>query len=390
MIRHIFTLFWNQKKKYGGMFIEQAVVFVVLVFCFVNTGETLARYYTPGMLNTENTLQFGPELKLEGRSLSSEETENMMRHLCETLRTHLSVVAVSECAFFVPYVRSENMNPKDSLKCEGKSVQIYVKGADEFTASVFDIKLEEGRWLPGKILADGTYPAIVTRQLADRFGWHEVVGRNISLNGKACTIVGVMAGLKQEVYKESCPTLILPYEVCGYSDWPEFIVRVRDGELKTFSNLLDRECSRLFAGTNQEIGIYSVEGLKITTMLSNIVSVGTIVIPKSFLLIFTFIGTFGLFWLYSTKRRKEFALRLVVGSTVGGLHRFVILESFVLTVLALLLGLGLFVFVYPLQFVPMLALGSAVVIMIIFSMFSAWWPAYRVSRVNPVEAMREE
>lgn len=125
-------------------------------------------------------------------------------------------------------------------------------------------------------------------------------------------------------------------------------------------------------------------------MLSNIVSVGTIVIPTSFLLIFTFIGTFGLFWLYSTKRRKEFALRLVVGSTVGGLHRFVILESFVLTVLALLLGLGLFVFVYPLQFVPMLALGSAVVIMIIFSMFSAWWPAYRVSRVNPVEAMREE
>ena len=68
MMVHIFTLFWNQKRKYGGMFVEQVVVFIVLLFCFVNSGKTLSRYYTPGMLDTENVLCFGTESKLDGDS----------------------------------------------------------------------------------------------------------------------------------------------------------------------------------------------------------------------------------------------------------------------------------------------------------------------------------
>lgn len=85
---------------------EQVVVFIVLLFCFVNSGKTLSRYYTPGMLDTENVLCFGTESKLDGDSLTPEETEKMMRGLCERLRKHSVVEAVSECAFFVPYVLS--------------------------------------------------------------------------------------------------------------------------------------------------------------------------------------------------------------------------------------------------------------------------------------------
>ena len=34
MMVHIFTLFWNQKRKYGGMFVEQVVV--ISFCCFVS------------------------------------------------------------------------------------------------------------------------------------------------------------------------------------------------------------------------------------------------------------------------------------------------------------------------------------------------------------------
>lgn len=390
MIIHIFTLFWNQKRKYGGMFVEQVVVFIVLLFCFVNTGETLSRYYTPGMLDAENVLCFGTESKLEGDSLEPEETEKMMRSLCDRLRKHSVVEAVSECAFFVPYVRPEEMNPKDSLEYEGKRIQIYVKGADKYTAELFKIRMEEGEWLSNKMLENGTYPAVVTRQLSNQFGWYEILGRRISLNGRAYTIVGVIAGLKQEAREESHSVLILPYEESGYEGWPEFVVRVQEGKQKVFSELLDREFARLFAGTNQEVSLFSLESLKVTTMLSDIVNMGAMIIPVSFLLIFTFIGTFGLFWLYSSKRRKEFALRMVVGSTIRRLYRFVISESLTLSMLALFPGGVLFCLFYPFTTVNLLALGAACGVMILFSVFSAWWPAYRVTRVNPVEAMREE
>ena len=34
-MKHIFTLFLNQKRRYGGMLAEQMLVFFVLLFCFV-------------------------------------------------------------------------------------------------------------------------------------------------------------------------------------------------------------------------------------------------------------------------------------------------------------------------------------------------------------------
>ena len=281
------------------------------------------------------------------------------------------------------------MNPKDSLGYGEKRIQIYVKGADEYTAELFKIEMEEGEWLSNEMLENGTYPAVITRQLSEQFGWHEILGRCISLNGRVYTIVGVIAGLKQEAREESRPVLILPYEESGYAGWPEFVVRVQEGKQDTFSKLLDSEFARLFLGTNQEIGLFSLESLKVTTMLSDIVNMGAMIIPVLFLLVFTFIGTFGLFWLYSSKRRKEFALRIVVGATPRELYRFVVSESLLLSVLALLPGMVLFCFVYPFDPVHLSALGCACLVMILFSVFSAWWPAYKVARVNPVEAMRE-
>ena len=200
--------------------------------------------------------------------------------------------------------------------------------------------------------------------------------------------------------------------------WFEYMVRVKEGETDNFRNLMNKEFNLMMGeepvrlsfgniekwklndmrgvfitllgmGTNQEISLFSLKSLKVTTMLSDIVNMGAMIIPVLFLLVFTFIGTFGLFWLYSSKRRKEFALRIVVGSTPRGLYRFVVSESLLLSVLALLPGMVLFCFVYPFDPVHLSALGCACLVMILFSVFSAWWPAYKVARVNPVEAMRE-
>ena len=45
---------------------------------------------------------------------------------------------------------------------------------------------------------------------------------------------------------------------------------------------------------------------------------------------------------------------------------------------------------YPFSIVNLSAFGVAVGVMILFSAFSAWLPAFQVAKVNPVEAMREE
>ena len=141
---------------------------------------------------------------------------------------------------------------------------------------------------------------------------------------------------------------------------------------------------------NVRLSFGNIEKWKLNDMRDVFITLLGIGVPTIFLFVFAFIGTFGLFWLYSSKRRQEFALRIVLGSTKGGLYRFVINESLLLSVLALIPGSILFCFVYPFNTVNLLALSAACVVMILFSVFSAWFPAYQVARVNPVEAMREE
>ena len=85
----------------------------------------------------------------------------------------------------------------------------------------------------------------------------------------------------------------------------------------------------------------------------------------------------------------EFALRLVVGATKPRLINLVVMESLILSVLAALPGMVLFGFVYDWTGVNVAAIGMTLIVMVLFAVFSAWWPAYKVAQVNPVEAMRE-
>ena len=55
MIKHILTLIWNQKYHYVGIFIEQALIFIILMFCFINVSNDVKQYTSPGILTTDNT-----------------------------------------------------------------------------------------------------------------------------------------------------------------------------------------------------------------------------------------------------------------------------------------------------------------------------------------------
>ena len=71
MIRHVFKIVWNSWKIFCGIFIEQAVVFVVLMLVVVSVFGILSKIYSPGLLNTDNTVSFGYMLsEIRGRSIN--------------------------------------------------------------------------------------------------------------------------------------------------------------------------------------------------------------------------------------------------------------------------------------------------------------------------------
>lgn len=390
MLKHIFKLFWNQKKTYVGMFVEQIIVFVVLLFCFIVMGEKGSLYFTTGMMDTKNTFTCYLFPLPNAEHISFRELNEKMGHVVERVRKAPYVIAFGKSIAMVPYMRPEEMNPFDSILVDNKKIKVILKIADEHIFKVFKPQLEEGEWLKNTLMEDGSFPAVITRQLRDEMGWCQGVGRKIYFNGAEFSVVGVISGIKQEPLKPSYPTLIVPSCVDQENRWVEYTARIKEGEADNFRNLMNKEFYKMLGDDNVELSFTDVEKWKKARVQDDFMTLIGIAVPTAFLFIFAFIGTFGLFWLYSSKRKKEFALRIVVGSTPFGLKNFVITEALVLTVLAWIPGLILFFWVYPFNIVNLLALGTACFVMVLFSVFSAWYPAYQVSRVNPVEAMREE
>lgn len=392
MLKHIFTLFLNQKKTYGGMFVEQCIVFMVLLFCFLMIGEKASLYFASGMLDSENTFAcYLSPLSVDANKALPGLYANMDR-VVEKVKQASFVVAFGKSRGMVPYVRPEEFYPCDSILIDRKKMNVFLKIADEQMAKVFKPRLEEGVWLTGKVLDDGSYPVVITRQLKDEMGWKRGVGKKIYYDGAEYTVVGVISGIKQEPLKVSYPTMIISNFNCVLNKVDvEYTARIKKGEVDRFRDLLNREFYKMNGEScGVELSMTDLEKWKRSRMQGDYVALTVVLIPTLFLFVFAFIGTFGLYWLYASRRTKEFALRIVVGSTPGGLKRFVILEALLLTVLACLPGLVLFFWLYPVNRVNLFALLAACMVMVLFSVFSAWWPAYQVSRVNPVEAMREE
>ena len=68
----------------------------------------------------------------------------------------------------------------------------------------------------------------------------------------------------------------------------------------------------------------------------------------------------------------------------------VISESVSITLLASVPGLLLSLFIYALTPVHLAAIGITLGIMLLFSVFSAWYPAYKVSGMDPAAALHYE
>ena len=389
MLKHIFVLFFNQRKKYTGILVGQMLVFVVLLYCLMAVFEAIQRYYMPGMLETDNVVYFsnfrrGARGVIDGNYSDDEKINS----LCKRLEACSMVEAVARTRFFVPYLEEERNYFWSSVKVGGNEIDVGIKCAEEKAMLVFRPVLEEGHWVEEKNLEDGSIPVVANRQLVAKAGWVNALGKKIYGFGGEFTVVGVIAGLKNHPLSQPRPILIFPYSF--RSNDRGCCVRVKAGEMDNFRDYLYREFYKIFEKGKDGLTVVDLEKLKRVRLRPDFLMLISLLVPTGFLLVFAFMGTFGIFWLYSTKRRKEFALRLVVGSTSRNLFRFIILESILLTMMALVPGCILFCWVYSFSTVNLMALGTAAGVMMLFSGFSAWWPAYQVSKVNPIEAMREE
>lgn len=384
MLRNMIILIWNDRKRFAGIFIEQILVFIVCMLCLVSIAFAVHKYNEPGILDTENVISVG-------YSVINKNVDNLndiscdFDQLLEKLSRNTNVKAISREDNFTPYIRGDS-HKLDSISIDNVRLKVYTKWADKYTKSVYNIELVEGEWLTDEKLADGSEGIVITQDIANALKWQKSIGRKMLVCNRNYTVVGVIKGFRHTVSRPSSSTIIMPISSRNTS-YKEVAVKVNDLEL--FTNDFYVEWNRTMKNRGVALTFDYLDKLRKSDMISEITDIVLQTIPTIFLIIFAFIGTFGIFWLNSKKRNKEFALRIVVGSTPNQMMWYVVKESIIITSISMVPGLLLAVFIYEFTVVHLFAIGCCIMLMLVFAIFSAWYPAYQVSQVNPVNAMRE-
>ena len=385
MLRNMVTLIWNDRKRFIGIVIEQTLVFIVCMHCLVSISFAVHEYNEPGILDTENVISIGYSV-MDKNAGNLDDISRDFDLLVEKLRRNPNVKAISREDNFTPYMRGDS-HKSDSIKVDNIQLKSYTKWADKYTKDVYNIELVEGEWISDQKLTDGSEGIVITRDIVNTLKWQKSVGKKILVYNRNYTVVGVIEGFRHTVSRPSSSIVIMPI-ASRKTSYKEIAVKAKDLDLFTID--FYAEWDKTMKNRGLALTFEYLDKARRSDVISEITDIVLQTIPTIFLIIFAFIGTFGIFWLNSKKRIKEFALRIVVGSTPNELIWYVVKESILVTLVSMLPGLLLAVFIYEFTVVHLFAIGISITLMLLFAIFSAWYPAYRVSRVNPVEAMREE
>jgi hypothetical protein len=394
MIRQVLKILWKQRRSRSGIFTEQLLVTIVLMIALVSVADLVKKYKTDGLLNVENLVWFTCMTQWIPPEKSSEIHKNI-DIIIERLRKTPFVESITRASNLAPYMRPDQFysHLSDSIHIDDKHFSAVIKVADEFGATVFKPHMKEGMWFENHELPDGSSPVVITRQFADKAGWIHGTGKNFTLNGRNFTVTGTVVGLKQESFTPSPVAIVIPYylrHLYRSGIFAENIARVKSGMEQEFIDAFYNEYQRLISDERVEPIVNNMQSMQGAAISLSIIEIVLQSILTLFLFLFAFIGTFGLYWMISRKRLKEFALRIALGSDKTQLVSILIIEGLIVTTMAVIPALVLSFFIYEYTLMHVVAVSITILVMLLFSFVSACYPAWQVARVNPAEALQYE
>ena len=285
-------------------------------------------------------------------------------------------------------------------------VQTYADGAgwDEFVA---------GRMIAGHNFTqtdvDGARPVVVlTPDVSNRlFGSLDPVGRDIRINGYRFTVIGVFEPV-ENIFSGLVPNIIaIPYSTAfKYLNVDDTFLTIlvvpeeeatqeqamedvttalrvsrslRPGEDNDF--VLMRQ-DQMFESFNRVTGMFFAAMMALASVALMVGGVGVIAIMM----------------IAVTERTREIGVRKALGATRREILLQFLVEAVTVTLIGTIAGLMiggalaamLRMFTPIPAEVPLWAIGAAIVMATISGVLFGLWPAWRASRLDPVEALRYE
>jgi predicted permease len=280
-------------------------------------------------------------------------------------------------------------------KGEEMSVVTDLEGPDFFRT--MRIALRQGREFAAQDNASAPLVALVSQPFAQRYWPHgDAIGHSIVVNGKPRQIVGIVGDYTYHSPDdtESEQLLFLPL-MQNYQSYVTVAVRAQDtdsaaAQLRQAVAELDGTLPLEEMTSLAEVSDQQYQMSRIPAELLSVYSLSSVLVAM--------LGLYAVMAYSVTERHREFALRMALGSTRGGIFRLVLRGSASVAMIGLVVGgLGSIAAVRVLRsmlfgvtaFDPP-SYFAAAVLLLLTVFLSGLGPARRAATIEPMQALRNE
>ncbi len=352
-----------------------------------------------------NTLALTVRLPSNGSPLSG---SLLVGQILDRLRTVPAVTAATVTNGIPGYggLRTEVEVPGQPTVEPG--TMSLVQFSSEDLASVLRLPILRGRFLSRDDITAGRRVAVVNEALAQRyFGHTDIVGRSVRLNilallaGNAADttsfeVVGITADAKNHGIQEpAIPESFVPYSLASLPNYV-LLIRTSGSQLAPFD--ITRQLRTVDRGIVVTENRRLIEYLQKFSYSEPRFGVAVLGMFASTALILVALGVYGVVGYTTSRRTREFGIRLALGATPATIQRHVIGRSLRLVGFGLVFGLiAAFAVTQLIRSqlwgVPPrdpMTLAIAVSVVLIVGIVACWAPARRATSIDPTVTMRSE
>jgi putative ABC transport system permease protein len=208
-------------------------------------------------------------------------------------------------------------------------------------------------------------------------------------------IVGVYHNLRGAGFREDFPEINIPF---AQNPWPQASVALKtSGDPKA----VIKSVAAAVSSVDPDMPLAGVQTIDEIVSDSLAIDRFSVVLFASFGalgLILAAVGIYGVMAFAVTQRTHEFGVRMALGAQRMRVIRMVLREGTILALGGTLIGLsGAYVvgrvmhgMLFGVDAFDVRAFGASAFLLIVSALLACWFPAWRASRVEPLEALRYE
>ncbi|MCB0277948.1 MAG: ABC transporter permease [Calditrichaeota bacterium] len=392
MIKHIFRLIWNRKKRNLLMILEIFISFLVLFSVLSYVIYNYNNYTTPLGFNYENIWL----VHFRWTTDNNQTVSNKMEQIDNLLKNENKILNHSFARYCTPFSFSGS---RTRFEMNNRLFPTDIMAADEHFFDVLGMTLEDGRKLQKSDLAESIPQIMVNRRLVeDAYFNTNYLGQKSGIFQQTdVNIVGVYSDFRKEgEFSKPSYNMVMLYNGNDpeQKNFSQVFLKMKPG-----SSAIDEEAilNKIAALTqNWNLQMERLGDRRQALIDDNMTSILLYSMISLFLILNVALGLFGVLWYNIEQRKSELGLRRVMGAEAKRIKSQIIAETLVLTCLGIVIGL---IFAMQVPILSLYGLSTLIYIkamlfgMILISLIAtvcSFYPSSIAAQVAPAMALRED